>query len=206
MFITINELFIYFLALFTLVMSPGPIVAAVISRVLAYGLRAALPIACAVMLGDFLWLNAAIFGVSTFISGNEIMMNAIKYLGGIYLIYLGIKEFLHANDEINAAEIRGGRNFLRSFWAGFVIIMSNPKAALFYIVFVPQFFEFSQLGLKDIAVIGIVTAFVPFLGNMIWAMIAHGAYSVFHSDKGRRVMRQISGVMLSLVGIAIWFL
>ncbi len=87
--------------------------------------------------------------------------------------------------------------------AGFVIIMTNPKAALFYVLFVPQFFDMQSLTAPDIGVIVFMSGLVPFIGNMIWASIAQIAAKQFKSETGRARLRIVSGVSLILVALAL---
>ncbi len=203
MTITLNEIWLYVGAQLLLVLSPGPVVAALVARVLSRGIKAAFPIALAVFVGDMIWVAVAIFGASAIIAANESFMSILRYGGAIYLAYLGIQEIRHARAKIEPADLQGAKGFWQNFAAGFAIIMTNPKAALFYMLFVPQFFDMQTLTKVDMSVIVVLSGLVPFIGNMIWASMAQLAAKQFKSETGRARLRYISGASLILVALAL---
>ncbi len=203
MTITLSQIWLYAGAQMLLVLSPGPVVAALVARVISRGMKAALPIALAVFVGDMIWVSLAIFGASAIIAANAGFLAVIRFGGALYLLYLGIQEIRHAREAIIAADLQAARGFWQNFLAGFVIIMTNPKAVLFYVLFVPQFFDVSKLGTVDIAIVVFMSGLIPFIGNMIWASVAQLAAKQFKSENGRARLRIISGISLILVAIAL---
>ncbi len=203
MTISIAQLWVYAGALFLLVISPGPVVAAIVARVLSEGMKAAIPIALAVFVGDMIWVSIAIFGVAALLEANDGFVLILRYGGAVYLVYLGVQEIRHARAKIVAADLHGARGFWPNFASGFAIIMTNPKAAFFYMVVVPRFFDIGALTAGDILAVVVVSGLVPFVGNMIWASIAGIASKQFKSETGRARLRIISGVSLILVGVAL---
>ncbi len=203
MTITLAQIIAYAGAQLLLVLSPGPVVAALVARVISRGVKGAVPIALAVFVGDMIWVSIAIFGASAIVATNAQFLTIIRYGGAAYLAYLGWNEIRHARAKIEAADLHGARGFWQNFLAGFVIIMTNPKAALFYVLFVPSFYNIATLTTPDILLIVIMTGLVPFIGNMIWAYTAQAAAAQFKSEDGRARLRIISGASLILVAIAL---
>ena len=203
MTITFHDVWLFIGAMLILVISPGPIVAAIIARVLSRGFHAMWPIVCAVMVGDFLWVAIVAFGLAELVSQQIEIMWFIRYAGAAYLIYLGWQEFRNASAPIEAAEIGGRKQFWPVFFSGFVLIMTNPKAIIFYLAFVPNFFEVSKLTPLDIVFIALVAASTAFLGNMIWGAFASSAKAIISSESGRKTLRQVSGIMLIIVAIVL---
>lgn len=202
---SLQDYYLYIFALFILVLSPGPVVAAIVSRVLANGWRAGIPIALGVVVGDLFWVTLALFGVSAISSDFENLMIVIRWLGAAYLFYLGVREIQFARKKLTSADIPS-----ESFWASFVaavaIILSNPKAILFYISIVPSFFNASTMTKRDIALVIAAAVIVPFIGNLVWGGFAHGARKLLRNPESIAKLRIVSGSALILVALALPFI
>ncbi len=203
MTITLLQIWLFIVGMFVLVVSPGPVVAAIIARVVARGFHSVWPIFLAVMVGDFLWVAIVILGLGGFVGEHENIMLAVRYIGAAYLIYMGIQEIRHASDEIERIHFDGKSDFVQVFWAGLAIMMTNPKAILFYGLFVPQFFDVGKLTWLDTIVIALTAAFTAFSGNMIWGGFAHSAARRIATAEGRAILRKGSGIALIIVAIVL---
>ena len=91
------------------------------------------------------------------------------------------------------------------FLAGLLVILSNPKAILFYMGILPGFFDLSSMTGWDIAAICLLSALVPFVGNVILAAFLDRARRLMSSDRARWRMNISAGVLLILVGLVIPF-
>ena len=89
---------------------------------------------------------------------------------------------------------------LAGFLAGLMVIIGNPKAMLFYIGILPGFFDVSRLQIGDIMLIALISALVPFIGNLILGLAVGRARQLISSVSARRRLNQVSGVILILVG------
>ena len=203
MTITFWEIWLFIGAMLILVISPGPIVAAVIARVVARGFHAIWPIVLAVMVGDFIWVAIVLLGFGEFVGEHPMIMSSVRYAGAAYLIYLGVQEIRHASDEIERARFGGKTDFFQVFAAGFALIITNPKAILFYGLFVPQFFNVSALTWLDSIAIAVAAASTAFIGNVIWSAFAHGAATRIASPQGRSMLRKTSGGALIAVALVL---
>ncbi len=94
-------------------------------------------------------------------------------------------------------------------WAGFIagaaVIIGIPKAMLFYIATMPGFLDFNTLTALDMALIALLSASIPFTGNLCVAMLVNRSRQVFTSSQSRQRITQISGGLLILVGTVIPF-
>ena len=94
-------------------------------------------------------------------------------------------------------------------WAGFIagaaVIIGNPKAMLFYIAILPGFFDFYTLTSLDMALIALLSASIPFTGNLCVALLVNRSRQFFTSPQSRQRITQISGGLLILVGTVIPF-
>jgi threonine/homoserine/homoserine lactone efflux protein len=94
-------------------------------------------------------------------------------------------------------------------WAGFSVgmaaVIGNPKAILFYMGFLPGFFDLTRITAPDIAVILLISAVVPLIGNLGLALFLDRARRLLQSPRAIRRLNIASGVLLILVGVAIPF-
>ena len=205
MTITLTEIALYAVALAVLVMTPGPVVVATIARTLSGGWRSAMPLAVGVSLVDMLWPFLAIFGLAAVVQTYGEIMQVLRYLGAAILIWMGYRLIIGSR---RALETRPDPALMRrssreAFWAGVLVNLGNPKSILFFVGILPNLFDMTRVTGLDIAVIIGMSALVPFLGNVVWAAIAHRARRFLTSEKAVRRVNQISGGALTGAGVAI---
>ena len=204
---TVNptQLALYAGALFILFLTPGPVWVALIARAMAGGFNAAWPLALGVVVGDVLWPLLAIFGVSLIASVYGGFLDILRY--GAAVIFIGMGYLLIRNAKAALGE--DSRLTRPGMWAGFLagllVILSNPKAILFYMGILPGFFDLSSMTGWDIAAICLLSALVPFVGNVILAAFLDRARRLMSSDRARWRMNISAGVLLILVGLVIPF-
>lgn len=129
---------LFVLAVIALNATPGPDIAYVAGQSVVHGRRAGILSALGVALGGCLHTVCCAFGLTALIAASPSAFIAIKYLGGIYLVYLGVKLlFTRASSEMNTSTPSLTSKIL--LFRGFLTNASNPKVLLFYIAFFPQF-------------------------------------------------------------------
>ncbi|TMF60528.1 MAG: LysE family translocator [Chloroflexi bacterium] len=130
---------VFMLAALVLVAIPGPDVLYITARGMDRGRLAGLISAWSAALGGLVLTLAAALGISTILESSALAFSAVKYLGAAYLIYLGMRRLLQRDENITA-QVEAGRGSLRRVFAqGFLIAVLNPKTALFFVAFLPQF-------------------------------------------------------------------
>ena len=150
---------------------PGPGVAYVVARSLGQGAAAAFASALGLSLGVLVHVAAAVVGLSAVIAGSALLFTAMKLLGAAYLIYLGI-----ALLRSGIAPMRVG-SVTHYTWArlvrdGVIVSATNPKIAIFFMAFLPQFISVESAGAaSQIVVLGVIYATL--------ALITDTAYGVF---------------------------
>lgn len=192
-------------ALFVLFLTPGPVWVALIARALSGGFNAAWPLAMGVVVGDVIWPLFAVFGLTWVTSVYAGFMDVLQWVAVAIFLLLGIQ-------LVRAPEATLGENSRLTrpgIWAGFAagvaVILSNPKAILFYMGVLPGFFDISALTAADIVVICLLSAAVPFIGNLALAVGVDRARRLIASPESVRRLNIASGVLLIGVGIAIAF-
>ncbi|MCM2272987.1 MAG: LysE family translocator [candidate division Zixibacteria bacterium] len=135
-----SQLALFMLATLTLNLTPGPDMLYTATRSLGQGRRAGIASAFGIGTGTIAHIIAATFGLSAILSYSAFAFMAVKYLGAGYLIYLGIKTF-RAKAKIHLGKNVAKDSTSRIFWQGVVTNILNPKVALFFLSFLPQFVD-----------------------------------------------------------------
>ena len=205
MTLTVAELGFYILGLFILFLTPGPVWVALVARVLAGGFAQAWPLARGVAIGDIFWAVLAALGMGWVASSIGGAMLVLRAIAALFFIWLGVTIIRSAD-----AGISGDRRLTRpGVWAGFVagliVILSNPKAILFYMGVLPGFFDLTRLTLPDVVAIGVASFVVPLVGNLGLAFFIDRARSLLSSPQSLKRMNLAAGSLLILVGLVIPF-
>ena len=203
MSITLADIGLYAGALLVLFLTPGPVWLALLARTLSGGFAAALPLALGVVVGDFLWPMAAIFGLAWMVSVYAEVLVALRWAAVVLFTLMGVQLIRHADQAIEADGRLTRPGFWPGFSAGLAAILGNPKAILFYLGLLPGFFDLSAISQIDIAIIIGVSMAVPFIGNMVFAVGIDRLRLLIQSPTALRRANQIAGVLLILVGLAI---
>ncbi len=200
---TLLNIFAFSGAMFLLAITPGPGVFATISRALASGFSSASFVVLGIVMGDIIFLLLAIFGLSAIASILGDFFILVKYLGGIYLLFLGYKILTSKENE---TEIKGIQelSWKRNFLTGLLITLSNPKVILFYLGFLPTFVNLQTLNTFDIITISFIVAII--LGGVMlaYAYSASSAKKLFKNKNTNKKMNLLAGsVMITAGGILI---
>ena len=124
-----------------ILLSPGPGVAYVTARSLSQGRKAGLISALGLSAGAFIHVLAAIVGLSSILLASATAFMAVKFAGAAYLIYLGVRMILARPAKAATAEVSEPAPLSRLFADGVAVSVLNPKIAIFFLAFLPQFIE-----------------------------------------------------------------
>src|SRR5215471_518587 len=123
-----------------LLLIPGPAVLYIVAQSVEHGRRAGLTAVAGVHVGSAVHVFAATVGLSALLVSSAVAFSAVKFIGAIYLIYLGIQR-LRNRDGGDSTPSASERNLGRIFRQGIVVNVLNPKTALFFFAFLPQFID-----------------------------------------------------------------
>ena len=203
MSITIADMALYAVALFILFLTPGPVWVALLARAMSGGFNAAWPLALGVVVGDVLWPFLAILGVTWIVSVFENFMAVLRIVAALFFLWMGFMLIRHADKSLSSDSRLTRPGAWAGFLAGVAVILSNPKAILFYMGVLPGFFDLTRLTGWDMAVIAVLSAVVPLIGNLILAGFVGRARRLINSPEGLRRMNVIAGILLIGVGLII---
>jgi threonine/homoserine/homoserine lactone efflux protein len=192
-------------ALFILFLTPGPVWVALAARALSGGFNAAWPLALGVVVGDVIWPLLAILGISWIVSVFAEFMLVLRWVAcGMFLI-MGVALIKNRDKTIGSDSRLTRPGMWAGFLAGVAVILSNPKAIVFYMGVLPGFFDLTMLTWIDIAVICFLSLIVPLIGNLILSLFVDRARLLLSSPSALRRTNVSAGIALFCVGLIIPF-
>lgn len=201
MSLSLTDLSVYAFALFLLFLTPGPVWVALTARCLHSGFSGGWPLALGVAVGDCLWPLLALLTLTQFAQFYAELLESLRFLAVAVFLILGV-QLLRA--PVAAPEAAGrltqpGR--LTGFIAGVLVILGNPKAILFYLGILPGFFDIAVLTTIDITMVVVISALVPFMGNLLFILGVEKARTLLTSPAARRRLNVATGSVLIAVGL-----
>ena len=179
---------------------PGPTVLLVISYALGHGRKPAAAIVAGVALGDLTAMTASMLGLGAVLATSALVFTGLRWLGGAYLIYLGVKLW---RAPVGAAGIEAAPTAgpLRMFAHAYVVTALNPKAIIFFVAFVPQFLDASRAFLPQVAVLVSTFVIMATLNSLGFALLASAARQKLKQPRVQRVVNRTGGSLLVGAGI-----
>jgi threonine/homoserine/homoserine lactone efflux protein len=135
-----SKLYLFIGAAIALLLIPGPAVLYITTRSATQGRVAGLVSVLAIETANLIQAVAAGLGLSAILLSSALAFDVVKYLGAAYLVYLGVRK-LFASDESVENEAVKRESLSRIYWQGFAVNILNPKTALFFFAFLPQFVD-----------------------------------------------------------------
>jgi threonine/homoserine/homoserine lactone efflux protein len=136
-----HSFWVFALATLILNLTPGNDVIYVVSRSAGQGARAGIISSLGIMAGCLVHITAAAVGLSAIIAASATAFDIIRYVGAAYLLYLGIRTLLSRSSSFKVKEDMISLSYKRIFWQGVITNVLNPKVALFFLAFIPQFID-----------------------------------------------------------------
>ncbi len=177
--IEFSQLYLFLGASLALLLVPGPAVLYITARSANQGRLAGLVSVLAIETANFLQAVAATLGLSAILLSSALAFDVVKYLGAAYLIYLGVRKLLVSEEGASNREVKA-ESLKRIYWQGFAINLLNPKTALFFFAFLPQFVDPAK---------GNVTSQTLLLGALFvgMALITDSLYALLASSLADKV-------------------
>jgi threonine/homoserine/homoserine lactone efflux protein len=199
---TLTSLFVFAATLFVAAGSPGPSIAALVSRVLTKGYRSVLPFMAAMWVGEAIWLSCAVAGLSAIAESFNAVFVAIKWIGVAYLLYLAWKMWV-AEPAGAESELPESRSGLKMFLAGMTVTLGNPKIMMFYVALLP-----SLVDLHSVTLIGWLELVAAMLTVLVivhfgWVSLATKARQLLKSPRAVKVANRVSAGTMAGAAAAI---
>jgi threonine/homoserine/homoserine lactone efflux protein len=202
MLISQSSLLLFVAGATLILVIPGPAVMYVVSRSIGHGRIAGLVSVLGIVVGTLFHVVAATLGLSALLASSALAFQTTKYLGAAYLIYLGLRTLRRKDSDFGEGE-GGTRRLGDIFMQGVLVNVLNPKTALFFLAFLPQFVDPSRGHVTlQILQLGVLFALMGWCTDSIWALLAGTVAQRIRRDvRLRRVQRNVSGGGLIALGL-----
>jgi threonine/homoserine/homoserine lactone efflux protein len=198
---SLDTLAVFSAAVVLFALIPGPAVLYVVTRSVSQGRGAGVVSALGVAAGNLVHVAAATLGLSAVVASSAAVFATVKYLGAAYLVYLGVKT-LRARDEPEARfQAVRAEPLRRVLLHGVVVAVLNPKTALFFLAFLPQFVHHDSGPVPaQILVLGLLLVAITGLSDSTYALVS-GTAGGWLRGRFRRAQRLVVGGTYVTLGV-----
>jgi threonine/homoserine/homoserine lactone efflux protein len=181
---------------------PGPAVLYVVTRSVTQGRKAGLVSVAGIHAGSLVHIAAAVAGLTTLLAASAAAFRAVKLAGAAYLVFLGLRAFLERNGSDDPAAAPPPAPLGRVFRQGFVVNLLNPKTAVFFLAFVPQFVDPTRGSTAQLLVLGAFFVALGTLSDSVYATVT-GTLGNRLQQRGwwRHGRRWVSGTIYLTLGV-----
>lgn len=193
---------LFIAASLVLLLTPGPAVLFIVARSVQQGRAAGLISVVGIHLGTIVHIVAAAIGLSALLMSSALAFAVIKYAGAAYLIWMGIRTFMSKDLDPAMPRVRS-EPLRRAFRDGFVVNLFNPKTAIFFLAFLPQFVDPAQGAVHwQILALGLTFMALGMLTDGMFAFAAGAAGDFLRRSRAlQRLLRWFSGA--SFIGLGV---
>jgi len=197
------RLAVFVVAALVLLLVPGPSVLYIVARSIDQGRRAGITSVLGIHVGTLVHIAAATAGLSALIVSSAVAFTAVKTAGAVYLIGLGLWTIFVRRAEPDVA-LGGQRALRRVFAQGIVVNVLNPKTALFFLAFLPQFVDPNAAHpALQVAFLGLLFMALGLVTDSLWAVAAGTAGGVLRrSTRYVKIQRYVTGSVYVGLGVA----
>ena len=198
-----QNLSVFFVAAISLILLPGADTLYIITCSIAQGKKAGIVSVLGSRTGVLLHTTAAAFGLSAILATSAMTFTIVKWIGAVYLIYLGIQMFISDSSSEDIGVTTENKSLWKIYYQGFLTNILNPKVALFFLAFLPQFVApDSSYKIFSFLFLGCLFIITSTLWYMLIALLS-AKTSLFVRSKTYliNVTRKITGVIFIGLGI-----
>ena len=198
----------YLLIAFFTITSPGAAILLAINTAMSLDIRAVFFSTVGNVLGLFILSSVAMFGVGVLLKTSVVFYTALKIIGALYLIYLGVMQMLNRHTKLHLKKdsIHQKYSLKKVFTKGFLVAVTNPKPILFFSAIFPLFMEEDKsITLQFFIMTGTFMA-ISFCSLMFYGYISKSAKAWFFDEQKLKIFYKISGTLFILMGIGLAFI
>ncbi len=201
-----SQLYLFLVASLALLLTPGPAVLYIVARSMNQGRMAGIVSVLGVETANFFHAFAAALGLSAILFSSALAFDIVKYLGAAYLIYLGIRKIV-ASESTAKAKVGKKESLSRIYSQGFVVNLFNPKTALFFFAFLPQFVNTSDGNITlQIFLLGIIFVVMGIITDSAYAIISSSIADQLNANQNfLRNQRYFTGLIYIGLGVVTAF-
>jgi threonine/homoserine/homoserine lactone efflux protein len=192
---------VFMAAALALLLIPGPAVMYIVARAIDQGRVAGVVSALGLGVGTLFHVVAAALGLSAVLASSAIAFSAVKYVGAVYLVFLGVRRLMNDRSE---GDVRvESQSLRRIFGEGVVVNILNPKTALFFVAFLPQFVRPGRGSVTgQLLVLGLSFVLLGIVTDGLYGLATGSLGGVLKNDRRfRAVQRYLAGVVFITLGV-----
>jgi threonine/homoserine/homoserine lactone efflux protein len=194
------SLLTFLIAALVLAVTPGPGIAYVVARTAAGGRAEGLASCFGTAVGGMLHVLAAATGLSLVVAQSAAAFTVVKYVGAVYLVYLGVRLLLQKDRDAPSVSVRA-QGPRRALLEGIVVEVLNVKTALFFLAFLPQFVEVSQPVVPQLVMLGTICVVLNTLVDVVAVLSSARLLASRTARAAReRLLRRASGATMVVLG------
>ena len=192
----------FIIASSVLLIIPGPTILTVVSYSISHGNRVKLPLIIAVALGDSTALVLSLLGLGTLLAQSAFWFQIVKWVGGLYLLYIGLKMLLTGIklSKMQYSEEQS-ESSMRLFFNTYLVTALNPKGIIFFIAFLPQFISPSHSINIQLGILAATFVTLAVFNASLYAIFAGHARMLLSSSRTQRLFNFAGGSLLSIAGV-----
>jgi threonine/homoserine/homoserine lactone efflux protein len=196
-----GTLAVFCAASLALAVVPGPAVLYIVTQSVDQGRAAGVVSALGIATGGLIHAFAATVGLSALLASSATAFAVVKYAGAAYLVLLGVMRLLRRDDEEVARPPRPRRRLYRD---GVVVNVLNPKTALFFLAFLPQFVDPNgTAAAAQIFVLGLIFVAIALASDSLWAVTAGTLGGLLKQSRAYLAVRRwVSGTVFVVLGLS----
>ena len=200
------ELWLAYVATSAVVLAiPGPTILLVLSYSIAHGRQATLPLVAGVALGDSVAITLSLIGLGTLLAASAFWFTVIKWMGGLYLIYLGFLLLRGAGKPLTLQAGQARKSSPRKlFGNAFIVTALNPKSIVFFIALLPQFISAAHPAIPQLWILGLTFVLLATIGATSYALFAASIRRFLASPAAQKAYGYMGGGLLC--GAGFWAL
>jgi threonine/homoserine/homoserine lactone efflux protein len=200
-----STLLVFAAAALAMLVVPGPAVLYIVAQSIGHGRRAGLVSMLGIQAGGLVHVAAATIGISSLLVSSAAAFTVVKLAGAAYLVFLGLQRLLGRDAEpVDAAA--APRRLSQLFYRGAVVNVLNPKTALFFFAFLPQFVDPDRPVAPQLLVLGLLFIGLAIVSDGAWALVAGTAGGwLRRSRRFLAAQRYVSGSIFVGLGLATAF-
>ncbi|KIC47201.1 lysine transporter LysE [Ruegeria sp. ANG-S4] len=177
-----SVLLTYSLIVLGFVFIPGPATLLTVARATTSGTKVGIATGAGITAGDFLHTTMAVVGISAIIAASATLFTILKYIGAAYLIYLGLRAILEKT-PIDLGQGRLPITAPQAFRQAILAEILNPKTALFFLAFLPQFVAPEKgFAVLQLTILGVVFALIGFFSTIVYSVAAGSLGNFFRRN------------------------
>ncbi|OQM75131.1 LysE family translocator [Manganibacter manganicus] len=202
-----TNLGLFVVAALVLLVVPGPAVLYIVARSVAQGRTAGFVSDVGIHSATLIHVAAAALGLSALLASSAIAFSIVKYAGAAYLIWLGLKKIFGRAEDVDMEIGMKSRSYARLYRDGFIVNLLNPKTALFFLAFLPQFVQVERGHIAmQIAFLGLLFTLLGFVSDGCYAFAASVLGNRLRQSRSYlRFERYVSGALFIGLGLSAAF-